>query len=90
MLRLAIAFALLLAGLVPALADKPKTEPKTYAPEAIATAPAPVAGQGIAWDRTEKNVIWGIVRDKVKGENRVTATRVPALKFAATVWRQRA
>lgn len=40
------------------------------------TAPANVAGQGIAWDRTQKDVIWGVIRDKVKGENRVTATRV--------------
>lgn len=33
------------------------------------------AGQGIAWDRSDRQVIWGIVRG-AKGENRVTANRV--------------
>ncbi len=60
-------------------------EPEAYAlalPEAgsvlrwVGTAPLDIAGQGIAWDRTQQNVIWGVVRDRQKGENRVTAARV--------------
>ncbi|KGM33642.1 hypothetical protein [Inquilinus limosus] len=60
-------------------------EPEAYAlalPEAgsvlrwVGTAPLDIAGQGIAWDRTQQGVIWGVVRDKQKGENRVTAARV--------------
>jgi hypothetical protein len=34
-----------------------------------------IAGQGIAWDRSERQVIWGVVRGG-SGENRVTASRV--------------
>lgn len=60
-------------------------EPEVYAlalPEAgsvlrwVGTAPLDIAGQGIAWDRTQQGVIWGVVRDKVKNENRVTAARI--------------
>ncbi|WP_429228397.1 hypothetical protein [Inquilinus ginsengisoli] len=60
-------------------------EPEVYAlalPEAgsvlrwVGTAPLDIAGQGIAWDRTQRGVIWGVVRDKEKNENRVTAARV--------------
>ena len=60
-------------------------EPEVYAlalPEAgsvlrwVGTAPLDIAGQGIAWDRTQQGVIWGVVRDKEKNENRVTAARV--------------
>lgn len=60
-------------------------EPEVYAlelPEAgsvlrwVGTASLDIAGQGIAWDRTQPGVIWGVVRDKAKGENRVTAARV--------------
>lgn len=59
--------------------------PEAYAlmlPEAgsvlrwVGTAPMEVAGQGIAWDRSDSKVIWGIIRDNAKNENRVTATRV--------------
>jgi hypothetical protein len=57
--------------------------PEAYAlelPEAgpvlrwVGTVPLDIAGQGIAWDRAEPDVIWGIVRDKDK--NRVTAARM--------------
>ena len=60
-------------------------EPEVYAlalPEAgsvlrwVGTAPLDIAGQGVAWDRTQQDVIWGVVRDKEKNENRVTAARV--------------
>lgn len=60
-------------------------EPEVYAlalPEVgsvlrwVGTAPLDIAGQGIAWDRTQQGVIWGVVRDKEKNENRVTAARV--------------
>lgn len=60
-------------------------EPEVYAlalPEAgsvlrwVGTAPLDIAGQGVAWDRTQQGVIWGVVRDKEKNENRVTAARV--------------
>ena len=60
-------------------------DPEVYAlalPEAgsmlrwVGTAPLDIAGQGVAWDRTQQGVIWGVVRDKEKGENRVTAARV--------------
>ncbi len=40
-----------------------------------ATASLDIAGQGIAWDRSDRQVIWGIVRG-AKGENRVAASRV--------------
>ncbi|MCG7508785.1 cycloisomerase [Mesorhizobium retamae] len=42
----------------------------------VAAAPLEIAGQGIAWDRSEPKVLFGIVRDKAKKENRVTATRI--------------
>ncbi len=42
----------------------------------VATVPLEIAGQGIAWDRSDPKVLFGIVRDKVKKENRVTATRI--------------
>jgi len=60
-------------------------DPEVYAlalPEAgsvlrwVGTAPLDIAGQGVAWDRSQQGVIWGVVRDKEKGENRVTAARV--------------
>ena len=38
----------------------------------VATAPADIAGQGIAWDRSQPGVIYGIVRK----DRRVTATKV--------------
>lgn len=59
--------------------------PEAYAlmlPEAgsvlrwVGTARMDIAGQGIAWDRSDSKVIWGIIRDSAKNENRVTATRV--------------
>lgn len=34
-----------------------------------------IAGQGIAWDRSDRQMIWGVVRD-AKGGNRVTASRM--------------
>lgn len=45
-----------------------------------ATVPADIAGQGIAWDRSVGNVIYGIVRP----ERRVTATRVELPTTAAS------
>ncbi|MBK1624887.1 cycloisomerase [Afifella marina] len=45
----------------------------------VATAPAEIAGQGIAWDHSEPGVIYGIVRD----ERRVTATRIDLPKKQA-------
>lgn len=45
-----------------------------------ATIPADIAGQGIAWDRSVGNVIYGIVRP----ERRVTATRVELPTTAAS------
>ncbi|WP_222110211.1 hypothetical protein [Mesorhizobium amorphae] len=42
----------------------------------VATVPLEIAGQGIAWDRSDPKVLFGIVHDKVKKENRVTATRI--------------
>ena len=42
----------------------------------VGTARLDIAGQGIAWDRSDSNILWGIVRDTAKGENRVTAARV--------------
>ncbi|PLP58504.1 cycloisomerase [Mesorhizobium loti] len=42
----------------------------------VATVPLEIAGQGLAWDRSDPKVLFGIVRDKVKKENRVTATRI--------------
>lgn len=42
----------------------------------VATVPLDIAGQGIAWDRDAGDVLWGVIRDKAKGENRVTATKV--------------
>ena len=59
--------------------------PEAYAlmlPEAgsvlrwVGTARMDIAGQGIAWDRSDSKVIWGIIRDSAMNENRVTATRV--------------
>ncbi|MYZ47711.1 cycloisomerase [Propylenella binzhouense] len=44
-----------------------------------ATAPADIAGQGIAWDHSDPGVIYGIVRK----DRRVTATRVELPKKAA-------
>lgn len=58
--------------------------PEAYAlmlPEAgsvlrwTATLSLDIAGQGIAWDRSDRQVIWGTVRG-AKGENLVTANRV--------------
>jgi hypothetical protein len=41
------------------------------------TAPLDIAGQGIAWDRSDRQVIWGVVRGGTTAEdNRVTASRV--------------
>jgi hypothetical protein len=40
-----------------------------------ATIPLDIAGQGIAWDRSDRQVIWGVARG-AKGGNRVTASRV--------------
>ncbi len=41
------------------------------------TASLDIAGQGIAWDRSDRQVIWGVVRGgTVAGDNRVTASRV--------------
>jgi hypothetical protein len=40
-----------------------------------ATISLDIAGQGIAWDRSDRQVIWGVVRD-ANGGNRVTANRV--------------
>jgi len=45
-----------------------------------ATVPADIAGQGIAWDRSVGNVVYGIVRP----ERRVTATRVDLSTQAAS------
>ena len=42
----------------------------------VGTARLDIAGQGIAWDRSDSNILWGVVRDTAKGENRVTAARV--------------
>ena len=42
----------------------------------VATVPLDIAGQGIAGDRDSGDVLWGVIRDKAKGENRVTATKV--------------
>ena len=42
----------------------------------VGTAWLDIAGQGIAWDRSDSNILWGVVRDTAKGENRVTAARV--------------
>jgi len=46
----------------------------------VATAPAEIAGQGIAWDKSAGNVIYGIVR----ADKRVTATRVDLPQKAAS------
>ncbi|WP_353646979.1 hypothetical protein [Mesorhizobium sp. WSM2240] len=40
-----------------------------------ATASLDIAGQGIAWDRSDRQMIWGVARG-AKGGNRVTASRV--------------
>ena len=40
----------------------------------VGTASLEIAGQGIAWDRADGKVVWGLIRDKK--ESRVTATRV--------------
>ena len=42
----------------------------------VGTARLDIAGQGIAWDRSDSNILWGVVRDTAKGENRITAARV--------------
>lgn len=42
----------------------------------VATVSLDIAGQGIAWDRSQPGVLWGMVRAKDKGENRVTASRI--------------
>ena len=42
----------------------------------VAVASLDIAGQGIAWDRSEANVLWGIVRSGPGGESRVTANRL--------------
>jgi hypothetical protein len=41
-----------------------------------ATASLDIAGQGIAWDRSEVDVLWGVVRNGPGGESRVTASRL--------------
>lgn len=40
------------------------------------TVPLDIAGQGIAWDPSDRGVIWGIVRGEKKGDNHVNAARV--------------
>jgi hypothetical protein len=40
------------------------------------TAELDIAGQGLAWDRSDRRLIWGVVRNEAKGENRVTASRL--------------
>jgi hypothetical protein len=42
----------------------------------VATASLDIAGQGIAWDRSEGNVLWGVVRHGAGRERRVTASRL--------------
>ena len=40
----------------------------------IGTVPLEIAGQGIAWDRSDQNVLYRIIRDKK--DNRVTVSRI--------------
>lgn len=42
----------------------------------VGTVPAEIAGQGIAWDRSEQGVLYGIIRDKK--DNKVTVSRIKA------------
>ena len=42
----------------------------------VGTARLDIAGQGIAWDRSDSHILWGVVRDTAMRENRVTAARV--------------
>jgi hypothetical protein len=42
----------------------------------VGTVKLDIAGQGIAWDRQDRDVIWGVVRNDLKGRSRVTASRV--------------
>ena len=46
----------------------------------IATIPVDIAGQGIAWDRSETDVLYGIIRKK--GENKVNASKIKAPDFS--------
>ena len=48
----------------------------------VATVPLKNTGQGIAWDRSARDVIYGIIRGDTDADNRVTANRValPAQK----------
>jgi hypothetical protein len=61
--------------------DKPEAYALTF-PEAgsmlrwTGTMSLDIAGQGIAWDRSDRHVIWGLVRGNATGENHVTASRV--------------
>lgn len=43
----------------------------------LATIPLKIAGQGIAWDRSNPGVIYGIIRDKTTGNN-VTVNKITA------------
>ena len=42
----------------------------------VATVPLKNTGQGIAWDRSARDVIYGIIRGDTDADNRVTANRV--------------